>query len=147
MTIDAATHDTTITPQLRQQIEALSIEYAWLIDHGHAERAAELFTEDATLDTGVALHGIAAIRDALTKRAALDIRSRHVVSNVRLVGQAADRVRGTVLMTVYRRTDHQGEEPEVFIIAEADDLYRLGADGRWRFAQRLAAPIFVRSSD
>ena len=147
MTIDAAVDDSTIAPQLRQRIEALSIEYAWLIDHGHAERAAELFTEDATLDTGEVLHGIAAITDALTKRAALDVRSRHVVSNVRLSGQAADRVRGTVLMTVYRRNDDQGAEPELFIIAEADDLYRLGADGRWRFAQRLVAPVFIRSSD
>jgi hypothetical protein len=38
-----------IDAQTRADIEALNIEYAWLLDHGHADRLDSLFTDDAVL--------------------------------------------------------------------------------------------------
>lgn len=145
MTTYSQPREIVIDAPLRNTIEALSIEYAWLIDHGRADEVAELFTSDAILDTGEQSAGIVAIRETLDKRAALDIRSQHVVSNVRLVAEAADRIRGTVAMTVYRRAGDQVGEAESVIVAESDDVYQRDAQGRWLFAQRRLVPRFLRT--
>jgi hypothetical protein len=142
---DSSSQSSAITPQLRLEIEALSVEFAWLVDHGQADKAADLFTDNATLDNGEVFSGIGSIRGALEKRAALPTRSRHLISNVRLAGETPDRVRGTVVMTVHRRADDLDTAPETVIIAEADDVYERDAAGRWRFAQRRLTPIFMRT--
>jgi len=131
-----------VSPEARREIEALSVEYAWLGDHGRAEMIAELFTEDATLDVGELLTGMAEIRTALRKRAEQDILTRHLVTNIRLHGQDDGTVHGTVLLTVLLRKDGGTVNPER-VVAEADDVYALCADGRWRFARRAVAVVFT----
>lgn len=41
-----------IDDETRRAIEALSTEYSWLVDHGYADQAADLFTDDAVLSAG-----------------------------------------------------------------------------------------------
>jgi uncharacterized protein (TIGR02246 family) len=132
-----------VDDETRRAIEALSTEYSWLVDHGHADQAAELFTNDAVLSAGGnEVTGIVDIRRHLQERAnKRDIRSRHVVTNIRLLGDGPERVRGTVIMTIYRCIGESGR-PQL-IIGDVADLYRLGTDGRWRLAERKLTPAFV----
>lgn len=129
--------------ETRRAIEALSTEYSWLIDHGYADQAAELFTDDAVLSAGgTDVSGISDIRRHLEQRARnREIRSRHVVSNIRLLSEGSGQVRGTSIMSIYRNTVESGR-PQL-IIGDVEDLYRRGADGRWRLAQRQLAPTFL----
>jgi uncharacterized protein (TIGR02246 family) len=132
-----------VDDEARRSIERLSTEYCWLIDHGYADRVAELFTDDAVLSVGGSeVSGIVDIRRHLDERAKnREIRSRHVVTNIRLVNESAGRVRGTTIMTIYRSIGESGK-PQL-IIGDVDDLYRLDADGRWRLAERKLAPTFL----
>jgi ketosteroid isomerase-like protein len=127
----------------RRTIEALSTEYSWLVDHGQADQAAGLFTNDAVLSAGGnEVSGIVDIRRHLLERANnRNIRSRHVVTNIRLLAEGPEQVRGTVIMTIYRSIGESGR-PQV-IIGDVEDLYRLGTDGCWRLAERKLAPAFV----
>ncbi|GAB3565292.1 hypothetical protein GCM10027445_10520 [Amycolatopsis endophytica] len=135
--------DAVLDGDTRRAIEALSTEYSWLVDHGSADRAAELFTEDAILSTGDrVVSGIIDIRRHLEERARnRDIRSRHVVSNTRLRAESPGRVRGSIILTVYRRVGDAGI-PQV-VVADVEDRYRLGDDGHWRIAERTLTPAFV----
>ncbi|BCO99010.1 MULTISPECIES: SgcJ/EcaC family oxidoreductase [Mycobacterium] len=132
-----------IDDETRRAIEALSTEYSWLVDHGYADQAADLFTDDAVLSAGGSeVSGIAGIRRHLEERAQnRDIRSRHVVTNVRLRSESPDQVRGTTIMTIYRSIG-ESVRPQL-IVGDVEDLYRLGADGRWRLAQRKLVPAFL----
>lgn len=80
----------------RGAIEAMLVEWAWRIDHGDAASAAALFTDDAEVQAaGATSVGIAAIRAALARRAAMTTRvSRHVVSNLRLAPASDTELRG-----------------------------------------------------
>lgn len=132
-----------VDDETRRAIETLSTEYSWLIDHGHADQAADLFTNDAILAAaGSEVVGIVNIRRHLEARAQnRDIRSRHVVTNIRLVSEGPDLVCGTSIMTIYR-TIGESARPQV-IVGDVEDLYRLETDRRWRLAQRKLAPTFV----
>lgn len=132
-----------VDDETRRAIEALSTEYSWLIDHGYADQAAELFTDDAVLSAGgTDVSGISDIRRHLEQRARnREIRSRHVVSNIRLLSEGSGQVRGTSIMSIYRSIVESGR-PQL-IIGDVEDLYRRGADGRWRLAQRKLAPTFL----
>ena len=135
--------DLAVDDETRRAIEALSTEYSWLVDHGYADQAAELFTDDAVLSAaGSEVSGIADIRRHLEERAQnRDIRSRHVVTNIRLLREDSDHVRGTTVMTIYRSVG-ESARPQL-IVGDVDDLYRRGTDGRWRLAERKLAPAFV----
>lgn len=132
-----------VDDQTRREIERLSTEYCWLIDHGYADRAAELFTDDAVLSGGGnAASGIADIRKHLEERAQnREIRSRHVVTNIRLVSEGSGRVRGTAIMTIYRSIGESA--PPQLVVGDIEDLYQLCADGCWRLAQRKLVPTFL----
>ena len=128
----------------RLAIEELVHRHSWLIDHGQAGRLPELFTEDASLiGVGPDKHGRAAIAAWATAREAMgDRRSRHLNANVVLDPVAPDEVRGTVALTLYR---HDGPGPgsaAPLAVAEYADIYRKGADGAWRFAERRLAVVF-----
>ncbi|RBM11611.1 hypothetical protein DI005_33810 [Prauserella sp. PE36] len=129
--------------ETRRALEALSTEYSWLVDHGYADRAADLFTDDAVLSTGGnVVSGIADIRQHLEKRArSSEIRSRHVLSNIRLLREGTGLVRGTTIMTIYRTVGESGR-PQL-AVGDVEDLYRLGDDGCWRIAQRKLVPTFL----
>jgi len=130
----------------RRSIEKLSIEYAWLIDHGRADEATHLFTDDAVVQVhGATLTGTAQIHAALQQRKAQrHVQSRHVVSNIRLQVESADRVSGTVALTVYQSVDAPAE-PTPVMVGDLDDVYARGLDMRWRVASRRLVPVFIRS--
>ncbi len=129
---------------VRTAIAGLVAEYVWLIDHGAADRVASLFTEEGRLlGLGEDIVGRAAIAAWGERRAAMRERTtRHVCTNLRLTHESPGRVRGTVLLTVYR---HDGPPPRPatpFMVGDFEDIYERGQDGSWRIAERRLVPAF-----
>ena len=143
MTTDGETAR-ALAPGVRDAIAALVAEHSWMIDHGQADRVPELFTEDGRLfGGGPDLIGLDAIRAWSVRRAAMRERtSRHVCTNLRLTRVSDDEVRGTGILTLYRRDGPGPGDATPLLVGDYDDIYRRGADGTWRFAERRITPTF-----
>ncbi len=142
MSIEQGPH--AISPDVRAAIAVLVTEHTWLIDHGRADEISALYTEDGKmLGVGPDLVGREAIAVWSEKRAAMrDRTSRHCCTNLRLVPVSEHEVRGTMILTVFRH-DGTGSGPALpLLVGDYDDLYRRGADGTWRFAERRITPAF-----
>ena len=133
-----------LAPGVRDAIAALVAEHSWLIDHGEADRIAELFTEDGQMfGVGPDLIGLDAIRAWSVTRAAMHERtSRHVCTNLRLQQISDDEVHGTVILTVYRRDGPGPGKATPLLVGDYDDIYRRVADETWRFARRRVTLAF-----
>ncbi|OWT65848.1 nuclear transport factor 2 family protein [Candidimonas nitroreducens] len=130
---------------IRAELEALNAEFAWLIDRGDSSLVAELFTEDGAYErsTGEASRGRAALREAYAGRLANGPRtSRHIYTNFRFEQVSAEKVRGSCILTLYAANGVPPLPAEPLLVADYDDEYALGADGRWRFALRKVTWIF-----
>ena len=95
---------------VRSEIEALSAEFAYLIDHDESERVADLFTEQGSYGVreGKRSVGRPEIRAAYAARAARGLRTaRHAFTNLRLVFEDADRVRATSILTFSPTTERR----------------------------------------
>ncbi len=133
-----------IEPADRLAIEALIHEFAWLIDHGEAQKLPGLFTDDArVLGAGPDKVGQQAIAEWGRDRAAMtQRRSRHVQSSIRLQALSSSVVRGTVVLTLYRHDGAGPGSPSPLLIGEYQDVYQRGADDQWRFSERSLAIHF-----
>lgn len=140
--------DVSTTPRLalatRVAIEDLIIEHAWLIDHGRANELPDLYTEDGRmLGLGGDIVGRAAITAWSERRAAMQERtSRHAYSNLRLVPETDDCVRGSMIVTVYRRDGVTVGPATPLMVGDYEDVYERGDDNRWRFAERKLVTLF-----
>ena len=132
---------------IRAQIEALSIEYYHRIDHGDAEHAADLFTPDAIFQPGGTerMVGRAAIRAYYVRRSKT-IRTRHITTNLRLTYVDADHVEAVRAFTYYvgETAGNPGPYPAEPSVGEYRESLVRGADGMWRYALRVATPVFIR---
>lgn len=138
--------DRTAALLTRLEIEALNVEFAYLIDHGRSLEVADLFTPDGSYgrSTGERSVGREAIRAAYAGRAEQGPRTaRHVFSNLRLTFNGLDEVAGQSILTLYAADGLPPHPAEVFLVADYDDLYRRGADGRWLFHSRTITWLFV----
>lgn len=124
----------------------LSIAYARALDFRDYDAFVLLFTDDAVLDVGTALHGRAAIRQWLRQRPD-ELRSRHVISNVFIDVPGPDEARGISYFTLYR---HHGTESVRFgpvplsgpaAVGHYEDRFVRTADG-WLFRSRRAQVAF-----
>jgi len=143
---DSAATKILTTEQLliRVAIEALCIEYFYLIDHGQAEKIADLFTENGVQDYGDGRKFVG--RDAIRKNFAArskTIITRHITTNLRLVYESSNRVTGIRTFTHY---SGEGAElpPAIPSVAEYEEIFERGSDGQWRFAYRKAISIFSK---
>ncbi len=128
----------------RVAIEALLAELAYRLDHGHADEAGELFTDDATFATPmVTLRGAAELAAGFAMRARQTHVTRHVHSNLRLQFEDECRAVGTAVLTVYRDETASGGATRPFLVADCHDVFARGADSRWRFAERTITPVFI----
>jgi ketosteroid isomerase-like protein len=128
----------------RAAIEHLINYHAWLIDHGEADRVADLFTAEAALyGVGPDKIGRDAIAEWGRQRAAMtQRRSRHVHANILLEADGDRAARGTVILTLYRH-DGAGEgQASPLLIAEYTDRYSKQPDGQWLFAERRLSVLF-----
>ena len=134
-----------IARDARASIEDLIAEHAWLIDHGKANELPDLYTDDGRmLGVGEDLVGRQAIAAWSERRAAMRERtSRHVCGNIRLSPETADRIRGTVVLTVYRRDGAIAGTTLPLMVGDYEDIYVRCADARWRFAERRIVAAFA----
>jgi hypothetical protein len=130
--------------EMRQLIEALNAEFAWLIDHRDGAGVEDLFTTSGVYDMSNRVYrgrpeikGFYDARKSRGRRAA-----RHLFTNLRLIPGSADRATGTTILTLYA---HDGEPPyptDVLLIADYNDIYVREPDGTWRYESRTLIPVF-----
>jgi len=132
---------------IRSQIEALTTEYYYRVDHGESERVAELFTPDCVFQPGGTerMIGREAVRAYYANRPKTWV-TRHVSTNLRLRYVNPDRVEIIRLFTHYLgdTRDGPGPYPAVPSVAEYREVAVRGDDGQWRFESRVAIPLFAR---
>ncbi|WP_210249052.1 MULTISPECIES: nuclear transport factor 2 family protein [unclassified Bradyrhizobium] len=128
--------------QTRREIESVLVEWSWLIDHGRAQDAAVLFTQDAEQSiAGVTASGIEAIAQGLKRRADMTGRtSRHVISNLRLSMSSDATVDVTWILTLYR-SDDAGKPARPILVCDVQDSFRKEASG-WKIRSRKVIPVF-----
>jgi ketosteroid isomerase-like protein len=126
----------------RREIEAVLMEWSWLIDHGRAQEAAALYTQDAEQSiAGVTASGIEAIAQGLKRRAEMTGRtSRHVISNLRLAIAADATVDVTWILTLYR-SDDANKPAKPILVGDVLDRFRKEATG-WKIRSRKVVPVF-----
>lgn len=125
-----------ITPALRLDIQALTNEHAWRLDHGAADTLHELYAQDGAL-IGLPpadLIGREAIRQWGAARAKLPRVSRHVETNHRLAWRDGV-LHGTLYATVYRSEDGSATDTAPLMVGDYEDIYVLER-GHWRIARR-----------
>ncbi len=131
-----------IDAETRTGIDALVTEFSYLIDHGGAERIPALFTENGAFESPLAtLKGRDAIAAAMAQRANAAHNTRHVITNLRLQRESADRILGTALLTMYRWTNSDtNSQPLPIALVEYEDIYQQTTGG-WLFASRTAQQV------
>jgi uncharacterized protein (TIGR02246 family) len=129
----------------RVAIDALCVEYFYLLDHGQAEKLADLFTENGVQDFGGGkqLTGRDAIRKYYAARSKTTI-TRHVTTNLRLIYENSNRVSGIRTFTHYSG-EGPGEPPAIPSVAEYEEIFERGADGQWRFVYRKPISLFSKN--
>lgn len=129
---------------IRAEIEQLNNEYIYDLDHERNDKLADLFVEMGVMEntqTGMRLVGREAIRDYYAKRSRTRA-TRHVVTNLYFSDIGADHAHAIRYLTYFAA---EGAPPLPAVaptVAEFDDLYRRGADGRWRYEHRMTFGIF-----
>ena len=142
-----ASGDIVIDAQIRAEIEELVIEHAYLLDHHQSDKLAELYTEDGKMHgIGPTQQGRAALLEYGKKRAQMKQRTaRHVVSNIRLVEDGPDRIRGALVITLFRFDGDKMGTADPVAVADANDVY-VKKNGRWRIAERALSLAFESES-
>ena len=131
--------------EIRLALEELNSAFAYHLDHGEIPELVELFTEDAVYTHGSRRsEGRPAIEALFHRRAGNGPRTaRHIYSGLRITIDGPDRARGTSVCLSFA-ADGLPPLPAVpFLVADFNDVYALGKDGRWRFAERHIERIFV----
>ena len=133
-----------IDVKIRNEIEVLLNEHAWLIDNHKCETIADLYTADGKMvGAGHDTVGRAALTEWGINRAKMGKRqARHVLGNMRLVSIGPKLMRGTTIVTLYRYDGADAGKPEAVAIADLHDTYELCDDGRWRIKVRDIKTIF-----
>lgn len=125
-------------PSIRTAIEALIVEHSWMLDNHKSDGLGELYVEDGTL-TGIGPDRIGqqAIAEYGRQRAKMTERkARHVNTNIRLVYDGQDQVRGLCTITLFRYDGDEMGAADPVALADAEDLFVRCDDGQWRFKSR-----------
>ena len=137
---------------IERDCERLAVQYCHYVDHGEAERIAELFSDDGVwASSEVKLDGREAIRKAIAARQANAARmSRHVCNNFLLNIIDADHAEGTVYLTLYRHDGKAGRRLSPLegpaMVGEYRDRFVRTAEG-WRIAHREIDVNFLRPQE
>ena len=133
---------------IERACERVAIAYARATDAGDGDAAAALWVEDGVLEMpgNRRYEGRAAIRRRLLEQPP-DPLSCHVLANVAVTVESADRASGSALLTIYRgnRPAAGGPVPLTvpYLVGRYDDVYRR-TDAGWRLAHRRLQTLFRR---
>ena len=127
-------------------IEALTIEFWYRVDHQNGVGVAELFTEDGVYSVANGQSaGRAAITESYVQRAARGPRlSRHVQTNLRVTFQSPSSARGLSILTLWA---DDGEAPRdlkmPISVTDVEDEYVKESEGVWLIRHRHLRQVFV----
>lgn len=131
-------------PAIRAELEALIAEHAYRLDHRESDNLGDLYTEDGCLYIpGKEFIGRDAVNEyGRGRAAATDRRVRHVSSTYRFVEDGPDQIRGNCYITLFRSFGEALGPADAIALADAQDIYRCGADGAWRIRERRIVLAF-----
>lgn len=132
--------------EVRAALEDLNTDFICFLDHGDVDRLLELFTEDVYYTHGERVsRGKRELEQVFRRRTAAAPRtSRHLYSGLKLTIESADRARGTCVCATFA-ADAPPPIPSAVptLVADFEDVYVRGEDGRWRIKERHIRRIFV----
>jgi ketosteroid isomerase-like protein len=131
---------------IRQALEDLNTAFTHHLDHGEIAELADLFTEDALYTHGDRRsEGRTAIEQLFRVRTAAGPRtSRHIYSGLKLSIEGPDRATGTSVCMAFAQNGVPPLTPATpLLVADFEDVYRRGGDGKWRFRERHIRRIFA----
>jgi hypothetical protein len=134
-----------VPPEVLLAVQQVVNGYSFYYDREDFDSLAEIFTEDASLDTVPTLkvegyplpaYGRAAVIDALRQRGEyFDVlRRRHAAMTHFVSEYTGEWLRSHAYLIVIMTA--VGASPEMVQVGEYEDEMRLGTDGRWRIASR-----------
>jgi hypothetical protein len=130
---------------IRQEIEALTIEFWYQVDLHFGRTAHEFFVRDGTFRVADRVYnGAEEIRQFYKWRETRGIRTaRHIISNLRVTVESETRASAISFMTL-----HVADGPPVLPakapvqVADISDVLVRESDGQWRYVSRSLDPIF-----
>jgi ketosteroid isomerase-like protein len=137
--------------EIERACERLVTQYCHFVDHGEAERVAELFSDDGVwASPEFTMDGIDQIRKGFARRQAQTSRaSRHVCNNLLVDVVDGDHATGCVYLTLYRHDGEAGRPVSPLdgplMVGEYRDRFVRTAAG-WRIARREIGVSFVRGA-
>jgi ketosteroid isomerase-like protein len=129
----------------RLAIQDLNAAFAYCLDHDEVAPLVALFTDDAVYSHGSRRSiGKDEIEAFFRSRTAAGPRTaRHFCSGLRIVFDDAEAARATSLWLTFAQNGAPPiEDCSPFLVADFNDVYRRGPDGRWRIERRHIEPIF-----
>ncbi len=143
---------TTERLEIERACERLVTAYCHYVDHGEAERVAELFSEDGVWSSPeVTMDGREQVRKGFGRRQTNAARmSRHVCNNLLIDVIDSDHASGTVYLTLYRHDAEPGRRLSPLdgpvLVGEYRDQFVRTSEG-WRISRREIEISFLRSRD
>ena len=134
--------------EIRAALEELNTAFCYHLDHNEVDALLELFTDDVFYTHGPRrTQGKAELEQVFRSRTATTPRTaRHMYSGLKLDIESDSRARGTCVCLTFAQSGEPPLAPAIpILVADFEDLYERGADGRWRFRERHIHRIFVDS--
>lgn len=135
--------------KIRLALEDLNSAFTHHLDHGDVDALAALFTDNALYTHGKRRsEGRAEIAALFRRRTAGGPRTaRHLQSGLRIEVDSATRARGSSVCLTFAADGEPPLRATPHLVADFDDVYERGADGRWRFRERRISRIFVAADN
>jgi hypothetical protein len=134
--------------RIRVALEDLNTAFCYHLDHNEVEALLALFTDDVFYTHGPRrTNGKAELERVFRSRTATSPRtSRHLYSGLKLDIESATRARGTCVCMTFGQNGEPPLAPAIpILVADFEDVYVRGDDGRWRIRERHIRRIFVDS--
>jgi hypothetical protein len=140
-----------VDPEVWAEVSHLHARFAWGIDIGQPELAANQFLEDGVLIVPSELsrdappliyRGRDAIRGRWENRSVV---SRHAFVNLWLEPVSVDELTGKIMLLGYRAADPGFTDTSPVVISDFDDRIVRDQSGRWKFAERRGTIVFARA--
>jgi len=130
---------------IRQELEALAIDFWHDVDFNWGRGAHDFYTEDAVFTTSVQPRtGRTAIQEFYRAREGRGARtSLHIVQNFRIEHVDQDTVQTRYIMSLYA-ADGEGILPSkpAIMVAEVRETAQRQHDGRWLYSARTLKALF-----
>jgi hypothetical protein len=132
--------------EIRAAIEDLNTAFCYYLDHDEVEPLIDLFTDDVYYTHGARVtRGKADLEKVFRSRSAHAKRtSRHLYSGLRIEIETKNRARGGCVCMTFGAYGTPPIEPAIpILVADFQDVYVRGTDGKWRIKERHIHRIFV----